>query len=158
MQNYKQILNKEDLLIIAWFDLWLANEDRNWNNFNLLINPVSLGYEIVPIDHGACLNSGSFDELTPLTILCSNETIIDTDDFREITKRLLNKENFPDEFIERLYLSLPDLKKVYEKTVVSIPEDWNIPMNFIQVLKDQLFSKEWLDETKKNFITYLTAS
>jgi hypothetical protein len=39
LKNVKQIVNKEDLLKIAFFDLWTANEDRNWNNFNILTNP-----------------------------------------------------------------------------------------------------------------------
>ena len=38
------IENKFDLLKIGLFDLWLANEDRNHNNYNLLLNPTDSGY------------------------------------------------------------------------------------------------------------------
>jgi hypothetical protein len=33
-----KIQQKSDFLKIALFDIWLANEDRNYNNFNLLLH------------------------------------------------------------------------------------------------------------------------
>lgn len=45
-----------DLLTIALFDLWIANEDRTCNNYNLLFD---LKQEIiVSIDYGGIFNSG----------------------------------------------------------------------------------------------------
>jgi len=46
----QKLINKNDLLRIILFDIWLANEDRSPNNFNLLLNPESQGYRIIPID------------------------------------------------------------------------------------------------------------
>ena len=53
-KDLKKIKNQEDIFSIAWCDIWLANEDRSWNNFNLLMSPENDGWYIVPIDHGAC--------------------------------------------------------------------------------------------------------
>ncbi len=39
-----KITNREDLLRIGLFDLWIANEDRNHNNANLLIQPTEKGF------------------------------------------------------------------------------------------------------------------
>ena len=36
----QRIKNKEDFLKIALFDIWLANEDRNAGNYNLLLRSV----------------------------------------------------------------------------------------------------------------------
>ncbi len=36
----RKFTNRADLLKIAFFDLWIANTDRNHNNYNLLILPL----------------------------------------------------------------------------------------------------------------------
>lgn len=47
------------LLKIALFDFWIANEDRNVNNANLLYD-VGRG-RLVSIDYGCILNTATFD-------------------------------------------------------------------------------------------------
>lgn len=58
----RKIVNKVDFLKIALFDLWLANEDRNHNNFNMLLEFVGNKiYFICPIDHVMLFNSAHLD-------------------------------------------------------------------------------------------------
>ncbi len=54
----RKLCNREDFLMIALFDIWLANDDRNHNNFNLLLNVSNDGmYHFHPIDHVNIFNS-----------------------------------------------------------------------------------------------------
>ncbi len=62
-------------LLIALFNLWVANEDRNWNNANLLYDVNS--NNLIAIDHGCILNTATFDY--NLSLLTQNETILYSD-------------------------------------------------------------------------------
>ena len=126
-KRHKQIVNKIDLLKIAFFDLWFANEDRNWNNFNLLTHPVKKGFEIVPIDHGACFNTTSFSNQHPLFQIADNESLISSDEFRKLVKPLIKNLKVANDFVDSLYLRLPDFEKTYDEQVIAIPNEWNIP-------------------------------
>lgn len=43
----------DDFLTICFADIWLANEDRNWNNYNLMLRANGDARRFVPIDHDA---------------------------------------------------------------------------------------------------------
>ncbi|MBU3658697.1 MAG: hypothetical protein FGM14_02405 [Flavobacteriales bacterium] len=90
--NSKYIQNKTDLLTIAFCDIWLANEDRNFNNFNLLCNPSKEGIFIIPIDHAACFNSLSFNKIQNLALLTESDSIIFTSEFRNLVRQVVKKE------------------------------------------------------------------
>lgn len=158
LRDQKLITNKNDLLKIAFFDIWMANEDRSFNNFNLLTHPTDKGLEIVPIDHGACLNSLMFSSYNRLQTLSYNESLIDTDEFRILVRPMLKSLKDADEFIESLYVCMPALKKIYDEQVIAIPAEWKIPKIFSDELKENLFHKEWLSETKTQFLSYIKSS
>ena len=136
----------------------MANEDRNWNNFNLLTNPVEDGWEIVPIDHGACFNSLMFTEGRELVQLSENETLIDTEEFRNLVKPNFKSFAQLNEFIESMYLCIPDLEKIYDEQVIEIPQEWNIPKSYSDALKANLFHQEWLSVTKSHFSAFIKSS
>lgn len=154
----KQIINKDDILIIAFCDIWLANEDRNWNNFNLLTHPTKEGFEIVPIDHAGCFNTTSFNETTKLSQLCENETLIDTDEFRILVKPMLKNMKKASEFVDSLYLRIRNLEQIYNEALVTIPTEWNIPSTYSEALRINLFDESWLNETKQSFLTFIKSS
>lgn len=52
-----EIVNQ--LMKIALFDFWVANEDRNANNANLMYDMVR--EQLVSIDYGCILNTATFD-------------------------------------------------------------------------------------------------
>ena len=158
LKEQKLILNKRDILTIAFFDLWMANEDRHWNNFNLLTNPIEKGFEIIPIDHAACLNSLGFNEQNELFGLSHNETIIDTEEFRTLVKPMLKSMKDTNDFIESVYLCMPDLEKIYDEQVIAMPSEWNIPESYSEALKANIFHKEWLSVTKSQFLSFIKSS
>lgn len=54
----RKIQNRLDLLRICLFDLWLANEDRKQNHYNLLLVADEPGkFYLSAIDHSACFNN-----------------------------------------------------------------------------------------------------
>lgn len=58
------------------FDLWVANEDRNHNNYNLLLNPTESGYCLMPIDHERCFNGSRTNIDRPLVLLTEDQSLV----------------------------------------------------------------------------------
>lgn len=156
--DVKRIKNPTDLFIVAWCDIWLANEDRNWNNFNLLMNPEEEGWYIVPIDHGACLNSLMFDTGRKLVLLDEHSSIIHTEQYKLIAKKHFKKMRDVDDFVKRLYLCMDNFEQSFDGIIANKPASWPIPSTYIQDLKENLFSKEWLNETKTQFLLFTKQS
>lgn len=153
-KDVKRIKNQEDLFTIAWLDIWLANEDRSWNNFNLLMSPEDDGWYIVPIDHGACFNSLGFDIDRHLYSINDFDSIIDTEQFRLIAKKHFKSVNEVDSFLKRLYICIQSYEKSFDDIIANIPASWRIQEDYIQSLKTNLFSKDWLNETKTQFLSF----
>jgi hypothetical protein len=157
-KDLKKIKNQEDLFIIAWCDIWLANEDRSWNNFNLLMSPEDDGWYIVPIDHGACFNSLGFDVDGHLDPINDFDSIIQTDQFKLIAKKWFKKVSEVDNFLKRLYICIESYEKSFDDILANIPPSWRIQEDYIQSLKANLFSKDWLNETKTQFLSFTKQS
>lgn len=62
----------EQLMQIALFDFWIANEDRNANNANLMYDVGRS--QLVSIDYGCILNTATFEY--PLSQLTTTDTIL----------------------------------------------------------------------------------
>ena len=120
-KDINKIKNHEDMFTIAWFDIWLANEDRSWNNFNLLMSPEDTGWYIVPIDHGACFNSLGFDIDRPLYSINDFDSIILTDQFGLIAKKHFKNLSEVDNYLKRLYICIQNYEKSFDDIIASIP-------------------------------------
>jgi hypothetical protein len=158
LADAKLLTNKEDLITIAFFDIWLANEDRNWNNFNLLTNPSTTGWEIVPIDHGACFNSLSFNEDRPLYEISCDDSLIYTDEFRTLVKPVLKTMKDATDFADSLYIRILGLKELYDEQVRVLPVEWKIKAIYSNALKENLFHEDWLNVTKTTFLSFIKSS
>lgn len=62
------------------------------------------------------------------------------------------------DIIDSLYICILNLETKYDEIVLKIPVEWNIPEEYIIALKANLFSKEWLIETKTTFLTFIKSS
>lgn len=157
-KDLKKIKNQEDLFTIAWCDIWLANEDRRWNNFNLLMSPENDGWYIVPIDHGACFNSLGFDVRRPLYSINDFDSIIQTEQFKLLAKKHFKNMHDVNDYLERLYLCIQNFEKSFDDIVANIPTSWRISEEYIQSLKVNLFSKDWMNETKTHYLSFTKLS
>lgn len=143
---------KTQILEIALFDLWVANEDRNWNNANLLYDMFSK--RLVVIDHGCIFNTATFD--FPLSLLTENESILYSDFAHSITDQFMSGEK------EILLRTIKDkffsLKKqevdIVSKIVENMPDSWNMDPNAVKTKITELFDKVWMEKCWSTFVEY----
>lgn len=143
---------QEQIVTIALFDIWVANEDRNWNNANLLYDVIS--NNLFVIDHGCILNTATFDY--NLSLLTENETILYSDLANFILSDI--SSDVSDRFISKLkvfFKSLPERREEYISSVLeNIPESWNVNTELVINKLNQLFEKKWIEDCWEAFIEY----
>ncbi len=144
----KDTLNQ--LMKIALYDFWIANEDRNANNANLMYD-VSNG-QLVSIDYGCIFNTASFDY--PLSQLTSTDTILWSDLFTHLAEGQ-NKELGVEQL--RLYYkkSIQICQRQKIECIKEIPKEWNVPFEIIQEKVNQLFDEKWIEDVWNNFVECL---
>lgn len=77
LSNKKKIINIEDLLDIALFDIWVENDDRRPTNNNIILKPVGSALQILPIDNAFTFSSMLFESLQPEYVSFSdNDSIL----------------------------------------------------------------------------------
>lgn len=148
-------VHRGNLLKIALFDFWIANEDRNYNNLNLLID-IKDNYNFVPIDHGAIFNTRTMD--WQMSLLTENECLTDT----PLVKLLFQKMDFSRDYIQNLkeyfYLCTLECKKNFDEILKLIPPDWNFDLAAAShKIKNELFSANWEDQVIETFLEYINS-
>lgn len=141
------------LMKIALFDFWIANEDRNANNANLLYDVVSKS--LVSIDYGCILNTATFDY--PLSQLTSTDTILWSDLFRHLSCGV-----DPDEVnrilkdMEADYaIYLTRCRRIYSYIIDGLPNEWNVPKIVVTEKLNQLTDEKWIYDVWNNFVECL---
>jgi hypothetical protein len=156
LTDRKKIKNSEALIRIALFDLWMANDDRNWNNYNMLIESKKDGFYFIPIDHETIFNSNSL--FYGLNIQTEDDSLIHTPLFKSIVSKKLINNIFQQErkIREDFYLCTANCKNELDKILEELPHDWNISINTKRdLILKHLFSSEWSDDVFRNFLIYL---
>ena len=158
IENDKQIIrkiaNKQDLLSIALFDLWMGNEDRSHNNYNLLLstNPEFL---FMPIDHERCFNGNSVTLERGMVLLTEDETLLNTELCSLILKDYKGLSALVEEIATKYYLWVSDCEKSLENIINSMPDQWGIAKDDkIALLKFALFQQDWINECSITFKNY----
>jgi len=147
--------HKLNILKIALFDLWLANEDRGHNNLNLLLD-VKNGYNFIPIDHGALLNSRLLEG--HIALLAENECLTDT----VLMRHLYPKREFSKEFVAELkeyfYLCTLKCKQNFNEILNVTPPDWHIDLKKVaDKIQNEVFADYWLDSVFDTFLDYINS-
>lgn len=143
----------EQIMHIALFDLWVSNEDRNWNNANLLYDMTSGG--LVVIDHGCIFNTATFD--FKLSILTQNETIL----YSDLAHKILNETTYemPDIILEKLQKKFYDIKESESELVGeimdNIPALWNVDREVVKSKIRELFDRNWMQDCWQAFVEYV---
>lgn len=147
----KQFIYKNELLFIALFDIWLANEDRNINNANLMYD-ISRGNRFIPIDHQYIFNSSNLEY--GLSQLTEYDSILGNEIFMKLFRKseIINNQNLLDEMKNKYYFYVGECKKNLNRIIMEIPEDWNINVNYyVELLENHLFKDKWIEDCWKNF-------
>ena len=143
----------EQLMQIALFDFWIANEDRNANNANLMYD---VGHSrLVSIDYGCILNTATFDY--PLSQLTTTDTILWSELFRHLAQCQENAtiqaiaDHLKVVFCECLKRASVQVNQIVEE----MPEEWNVPQSVVKEKLLQLFDERWTAEVWDNFMDCL---
>ena len=141
------------LMRIALFDFWVANEDRNANNANLMYDVTR--EQLVSIDYGCIFNTATFNY--SLSQLTSTDTILWSDLFHHLlqgTDRqtcLAIADRLKADYEECLERS----KSVVAEIITEIPQEWNVPLEIVSEKLRQLFDKQWTEAVWDNFMECL---
>ena len=146
-----------ELLLIALFDLWLQNDDRNENNLNLLYaHPPDPKF--IPIDHGSLFGWGEPGQ--QLTIQTEYDSLVFSSLFQTFVSVKARKifarspQSFTDfkNLVNRCKAILPHILR-------STPPEWLAPLPQLQPkLEATIFADEWLDTVWQTFTQYLHTS
>ena len=143
----------EQLMQIALFDFWIANEDRNANNANLMYDVVRS--RLVSIDYGCILNTATFEY--PLSQLTTTDTILWSDLFRHLAqgqeKTTIQAIADRLEVVYREKLQRANIQ-VYQ-IIEDMPEEWSVPQDVVKEKLLQLFDERWTAEVWDNFVECL---
>ena len=154
----KKVKNWESLLYVSLFDIWIANEDRNFNNSNLLLNASTPNQSnIVVIDHNACFKSCIFDsDGWKNSTLTENESLIYSDIFKLYVKKEAVSKDSINEIIEKFYFYVEECRINTKEILNAIPKDWEIDIKDIHdFLKSTIFDKTWLVKCCSTYKEYL---
>lgn len=132
-------------LVIALFDMWIANEDRTCNNYNLLFDMKQ--ERIVSIDYGGIFNSNIISN--PLFQLNAHDSIISSNLFDSLSRAgvesVLNTIRFT-------YLNNIRNCKLFAKTVLDmVPKDWDVDISAFEGKVNELFGVSWVNEVWSNY-------
>ncbi len=146
-----KFISREILLKIAFFDIWMANDDRTPNNPNLLINPEKDGYYyIYAIDHEGCFNTGNLHR--ELYTLDYNSSIFAHQSVKRIIGKLSKNKIIIDNVIQDCYFCIENCHRNLNEILSYIPDEWGINVNnYRQLLIYKLFSNDWIQTVKKSF-------
>ncbi|WP_420147440.1 HipA family kinase [Spirosoma sp.] len=151
-----KIQNRVDLLRIALFDLWTANEDRNGNNYNLLLVPIQSGkFFIHAIDHAACFNSSNVGQYT-LSPLTEEDSVLSTDFCRLLYANSTVLKRDGEIVLSSFRQKVALCAKALPKIVNFVPPLWSIDTaERHQWLIENLFDDTWLSQAEADFRHYL---
>ncbi len=137
------------LIKIALFDFWVANEDRNANNANLMYDVAR--EQLVSIDYGCIFNTATFE--SPISQLTSTDTILWSDLFKHLLQGADRQSLFA--IVDRLKANYEDClqrsKSVIAEVLTEMPQEWKVPSETVSEKMHQLFDAQWIARVWENF-------
>lgn len=149
-KEFNKLLNAEDLIRIAIFDMWVDNVDRHSGNYNLLTKIEDGKLKIITIDHAF-----AFGGLRGMKIFhaatqpVSYRKLIESQYFRSVVKHFTKKERLE---ITSQFLSLIselDVTNIVHEVFTQIPTDWGTDPALKKRIIDFLQSKQRLIAIKQ---------
>lgn len=145
--------NRDNLLKIALFDIWMANEDRRYNHLNLMID-VLHNYAFVPIDHGAVFNNRTMN--FPMALLTENECLTDIPLIQLLFPKMAVDKDYIQRLKDNFYLCTGECKQNLDDILSFLPTDWNIDLPVVtRKINNELFTAEWEEQVIETFLKYI---
>ncbi|PRY98288.1 HipA family kinase [Marinilabilia salmonicolor] len=139
----RELNNPEDFFRLALFDIWIANEDRNPGNNNLLLCPDGEKLiTITAIDHAFILASGGYDYLMPEELMFSyNESILHHQACRTLKRKIKADIIWMDKARESFYLCIEECRQHFDEICGYIPDGLEFTPEEQQNIHAFLFSE-----------------
>lgn len=154
----RKIANRNDFLMIALFDIWLSNEDRNHNNSNLLMD-FSANSQIyfTVFDHDSIFNSNALHR--GVYQINDFDSLIYTELANKLFTRGQSLVNVVDNLVKKFYICVNLCENNIDALMALIPVQWGININdYKGQLTNNLFTTEWLIECENNFRALIQAN
>ena len=145
---------KADFLKLCFFDIWIANEDRSHNNYNILLVHEHERYQLFPIDHEACFNHLELSgNLLPITY---EESLIYSEAFARLYKPKDLDDKLLDIYKDQYYLYIDKCGQQLPNILTKMPAEWQIDAKSEQeILARFLFDNAWISEAWNTFKDYI---
>jgi hypothetical protein len=146
---------KAHLLKLAFFDIWLSNEDRHLNNYNILVKRVQNAYKIYPIDHEAAFNHDNL--MHDLYVMPFENTLL----YSPIFHKLFNNNELTDihtlaNLKKEAYLCVLRCQADLNDFLGVVPGVWDIDIAEKRDYLDRnIFRVEWFEECWREFLNYI---
>lgn len=146
---------KEDILKLAFFDIWTCNEDRHTGNYNLLCKLVDGSCTMYPIDHEACFNHQNFER--GLVSIDYESSLIYSTLFPKLFKASeFKNEQRLENLKQSFYLCALSCRQNVNNYLQNIPAAWNVNMIEKEAELNQfLLNDEWFEESWHTFLEFL---
>lgn len=143
-------------LTIAFFDLWIGNDDRHPTNYNLLLAAGTSGYQFIPIDHNHVFHGGNqMREHHPLSF---QESLLSSPLLRMLFKKgeLSHGQRHLQALEKEWYLRHLRCKDALSAILASLPAEWRIDIAKTEAeLQSFLFSDQWFEQCWQSFLYHL---
>lgn len=139
--NSKIVSNLNDLLKIALFDIWVANDDRKPKNNNLLFCPSGVFYKITAIDHAYTFATMAFYQLDNSDVNFSfNDSIL----FSPIGKRPVKGDKLTTKGLKTLsdlfYICVSNSENKFDEILQVFPQELKLTEQDAISLRNFLFN------------------
>ncbi|SHG81897.1 hypothetical protein SAMN05444372_11075 [Flavobacterium micromati] len=152
-RDYNRILNQEDVVKIALFDLWINNVDRGrfinpGFNYNLLTVRSGNKRKILAFDHafvfGGVEQIGVFNSKMPFI---NQDKFHDSDFYKSFISYMDEEEiiKIVENFIPLLKISH---KEVIDAAIYQLPDIWKLTPNLANRIQEYLFCEERIEKVK----------
>lgn len=151
--DFNKLLNPEDIIKIALFDLWVDNQDRgrifeDGINYNILIEQVGSKQKIIAFDNafifGGIEDIGTFN---PTRVVSTRNKLVATPFYKKVIKFIDNKK-FNHTVNNFVPLLEQNFKQEISEIIRQLPQEWHLTKNLDERINDFLSNKKHINSIK----------
>ena len=148
----------DQLIRLALFDRWLSNDDRNFNNYNLLYRGSGPSAGFIPIDHEALFGHG--EPSPPLSLQSANENLAYTPLFATfVSNRRLRAYLTEEHQLNRFQTEVRACAEALPAVIDAMPASWRALCNTLtDDCRQTIFASDRLSLVWKDHLEQLYQS
>jgi hypothetical protein len=154
-----KIKHQSDFLKIGLFDLWLGNDDRNHNNYNLLLVPEQVNrFRLYAIDHSGCFNGMQAGERA-LSLQAEDENVLTSPLCQLLYGQNPNRKQAIETVLADFYPAVQRCRDSLPEILSVVPPSWpiNAP-DMLRKLDNTVFISDWPRQVERTFREFLHAT